>query len=236
MDFIFRLAARAAEWWRGNKNAPVALQKALFFAAGFAALAFFTGRMHPEGDYWELRGRMESLRGDVRQLAADREENEGELRRLRLKTEISQKTEKLLGGRIKQLAEENMRQREEVVFYRRLLGAEAQNELNVYALEETPDFRPGYRRFSAVLVFPRTEFSGSYYFEAVAEAEDGGRVVRAPPEKNAPLQFSVYEEIEQIAALPPDAQIGKLRLVVEDKTGRVEAEAVIEPAAQKGDE
>ncbi|MBE8157852.1 MAG: hypothetical protein HAW59_00415, partial [Betaproteobacteria bacterium] len=135
MEFFWDILARAREWWRNNKNAPVALQKMLFIAAMVFAIAFFAGRQRPEGDYQKLQSAMENLRGDVRKLASARETSDGEIRRLRLKTEIAGKTEELLARRLKKLAEENMRRREEVIFYRRLLGAESQNELNVYALE-----------------------------------------------------------------------------------------------------
>ncbi|MGI9306791.1 MAG: hypothetical protein ACR2P5_05740 [Gammaproteobacteria bacterium] len=227
MNLLLRFVAWLREFWRRNKNAPVALQKTLFIAGMAAAIAFIGGRIHPESVYRELEDNIENLRGDMRGLAAAREKNESEIRRSRLAEEIGQKAAKILDGRIEELAAENMRLREEIIFYRRFVGAESHGELNIYALEETPDFRAGYRRFSAVLVYPQTEFSGSYYFEAAVAGENGAeRVVRAPSEENAPLQFDSYAEIGQIVELPSDAQIAKLRLVVNNKDGREETQAV----------
>ncbi|MGI9298416.1 MAG: hypothetical protein ACR2QC_11060 [Gammaproteobacteria bacterium] len=221
-------AERLLEWWRRNRDKPVALRRALFFAGGGAILAFAIGRWHPEEEYRRLRGGMESLRADVRELAAARENADGEIRRLRLASTLGEKTASRLRGRIEELTAESLRRREEAIFYRRVLGAESQPSLNVYALEETPDFHPDHRRFSAVLIFPRTEFSGGYYFEAVAREDGESRLVRVPASGNAPLEFDGYGEIEQTVALPSAAEIAKLRLVVENARGEVEAEQEIE--------
>lgn len=226
---ISPLPLRLLEWWRENKNAPIPLYKALIFFALSAVLAFLVGRWHPEEDYRRLDAEAAALRADIRALAAAHEAENLEMRRLRLEASLGEKAAEKFRKRIEQLTADNLRWREEASFYRRLLGAERQSALNVYALEETPDFHPDHRRFSAVLIFPQTEFRGGYYFEAVARAEDGrARVVRAPPEGVAPLDFNVYGEIEQTVALPSGEEVVKLRLVVENEKGEVEAEGEVE--------
>lgn len=223
-DFLERLL----EWWRQNRDNSVALRRALFFGGGAAILAFVAGRWHPEEEYRRMRGEMESLRADVRELAAARESADGEIRRLRLAATLGEKTAAHLQERIEELTAESLRRREEAIFYRRVLGAESQPALNIYALEETPDFHPGHRRFSAVLIFPQTKFSGGYYFDAVVREDDETRIVRAPAEGSAPLEFNGYGEIEETVALPSEAEIAKLRLVVENAKGEVETEQEIE--------
>ena len=215
-------------WYREHKDTPVALNKALIFLLMAVALAFLIGRWHPEADYRELENELAALRATVRELAAARENEYVEVRHLRLEASLGEKAARKFRERVEQLTTENLHWREEAAFYRRLLGAEEQAALNVYALGETPDFRPNHRRFSAVLVFPQTEFKGGYYFEAVIRAGDRTHEVRAPAEGFAPVNFKVYSEIEQTVALPSDEEIVKLRLVVQNEKGEVEAEEAVE--------
>lgn len=221
----------AAVWWARNKSAPVVLHKVLLLLAVAAAVGFMAGRLHPEADYRLLQEQMDDLRGDVRVFAGVRESNEGKIRRLRLASELNERTLAELRGRLAELEAENLHQREETIFYRQVLGAQEQAALNIYALEETPGFRPNERRLEAVLVIPQKKFSGSYYFEAVAEDKDGGRqVVRVPPQDGVPLEFERYAEIEQVINLPAQAEVKKLKLVVHDSKGEIAAEQTIETA------
>lgn len=231
---IPRSAERLLKWWRENKDAPIALRRSLAFVALSAALSFLLGRWHPEEDYDNLQREMARLRADVRLLAAARESGDGEIRRLRLEASLGEKAARRFRDKIEKLTAENLQQREEAIFYRRLLGAERQPSLNVYALEETPDFHPDHRRFSAVLIFPQTKFAGGYYFEAAARTNGETQILRAPPDGTAPLQFEVYGEVEQTVALSSDAEIAKLRLVVENAKGEVAAEQEIEASDADG--
>lgn len=221
-DFFY--AARA--WWHKNKNTPIALQRALFVIMLAATIAFVVGRVRPETDYRRLQLQNRELRENVREFALVREQNESAIRRAKLATALGDKSAARLRQRIGELTAENLRRSEEAIFYRRALGAESQSALNVYALESTPDFRPGEHLLSAVLIFPQTQFSGGYYFEIITTAEP--TIVRVPTEDNVLLELDSYAEIEQVVVLPDGAEIGKLRLVVEDANGDVQAEAVIE--------
>lgn len=231
MNALSRFILHLLDWWHQNKDTPVSLRSALMMALVLAAIGVVIGRWHPEEDYRVLRDKMISLREDVRQLAASREKGEREMRRLHLAAERGKKSEEKFRARIEELTIEEMRRREEAIFYRRVLGAETQPALNVYALEETPDFRPGHHRFSAVLVYPQTAFKGGYYFEAVAITGNGEQIFRVPPEDLAPLDFDKYEEIEQTVSLPADAQISKLRVVIQNEEGEIETDAELEVTA-----
>ena len=215
------------KWWRDNKNSPVALKKCVFVVATVSVISFLIGQGLPEEDYTRLESRISTLRGDVRDFAETREKTHDEIRRLRLTGQLNEQLSRRLSDRIEELTAENLRRREEALFYRRTLGAESQASLNVYALEETPDFRPGYRRLSAVLIYPQTEFTGGYYFEAVVAQGEERTVQRTPKKGILPLELDVYAEVEQVMELPTESYIAKLRLVVEDENGEVIAEAEI---------
>ena len=94
----------------------------------------------------------------------------------------------------------------------------ANQEMAIYALDETPDFRPQRRRLSAALV--RTSkskpFNGAYYFEVVQNIDGTKKIVRVPP-KPAALKFKLYREIEEIMELSELAEIENIRLVVLNK-------------------
>ncbi|MGU9952155.1 MAG: hypothetical protein ACNYPH_07675 [Gammaproteobacteria bacterium WSBS_2016_MAG_OTU1] len=220
------------DWWAQNKNAPILFWKALSVMVAMSILAFVVGQLRPEEDYYKLRNEMAELRDDVRGFAVHRQDNERKIRHLHLQAELDKKTLDKLQRHLKKLNLENIRRREEAIFYRQVLGGKKESALKVYALEETPDFRPRYRRLSAALVLPQKEFSGSYYFEAITENNGSEVLVRVPPKDNVPLTFKIYVEIDQVVELAVDAKIQKLRLVVQDKKGKIVADEVI----QEGDE
>lgn len=209
---------------------PVPLRKAVFALALAAAAAFVIGRMYPESAYQALQDTAERLRADFRHLAQDRDEGELELRRLRLQARLDAETIEQLKEQTRQLQKENLEQLEKEIFYSKL-GARSDEKINVYALEATPDFRPGVRRFSAALVTPpRRRFDGGYYFEAVTKRGDiiNRDLVRAPAEGTVPLSVNIYADIEQTVEMDDDLEISRLRLVVVDKDGKFAQEGIWE--------
>ena len=218
------------EWWRAHSNMPVPLKKAILAAVLVAVAAFYMGRLHPQSDYADLQLTANQLRGDFRQLAQVREDDEIELRRLRLQVRLDEETISRLKLHSRELTRENLEQLEKEVFYKQL-GARTKEKLNIYALEETPDFRPGVRLFSAALITPpRRHFVGGYYFEAVTKKGDtiNAKLVRAPKEGVVSLSVNIYADIEEAVEMSDDLEINRLRLVVVDKNGNHAAEAVLE--------
>lgn len=219
MNALWRAIRILREAWAKTATISATLRTALYFALGAAVLGFLIGRATPEGRYQEMRSEMSDLREDLRVLAAEREVSRSELNRLRLSEELGEKMAGSLRQKIEELIAENLRIREKVVFYQNLLDTEPGPALNVYALDDTPDFEPNFRLFSAVLVLPGKDFSGSYYFQAVVDRGGDEQVLRAPTSGAVPLQFNTYTEISQRMEIPSGTQIKRLRLIVLGEEG-----------------
>ena len=219
------------QWWRDNRDTPIALKKALLFMLLVAALTFSIGRFHPAEDYRRLLDTVADLRTDTRQFAQQKEKNEREIIKLRASLSVNEKLLQELQARNADLAMDNTHRREEAEFFRRILGRQSQDAIKIYALEKTPDFRPDHRRLSAVLVRGQAKkpFKGGYYFEVVEIDKDNTRrITRSPASANTPLVFDAYIEIEQVLKLPPASDIEKLRMVIVDEKNNIVAENSIE--------
>ena len=231
MDFL----RRALDIWRQWRHEEVSLKKVLFGVTLTAAIFFLLGRQYPESDYRKLRALLEQRQNELRTFAAADVRRERDIIKMRTAAKLNAKTIAALEIKIGEMSTNNLKHREEVVFFREALGKKPANqEMAIYALDETPDFSPQRRRLSAALV--RTSkskaFSGAYYFEVVQNIDGAQKIVRVPP-KPATLKFKLYREIEEIVELSELAEIENLRLVVLNKKGDIIAQEILLTAEEK---
>ena len=166
MEFL----RRALDIWRQWRYEEVSLKKVLFGVTLTAAIFFLLGRQYPESDYRKLRAQLEQRQNELRTFAAGDARRDREIIKMRTAAKLNAKTIAALESKIGEMSADNLKHREKVVFFREALGEKPANqEMAIYALDETPDFRPQRRRLSAALV--RTSkskpFNGAYYFEVV---------------------------------------------------------------------
>ena len=217
MNFLYR----AWDFWLLWRNEPVPLKKSLFIISLAVIIAFLLGGQYPESGYQKLQEQLEQLWEKERNFAEINTRLNKELIRIRASEKINDKTIAALEKKIINLSNDNINHREEVVFFREALGnISAKQDLSIYALDESPDFRPNRRRLHAALVrtSKKKEFQGSYYFEVIFA--DTNEITHIP-EKPAALKFSLYQEIEEIIELSEDIEIKNLRLLVLDKKGNI---------------
>ena len=231
MEFL----RRALDIWRQWRYEEVSLKKVLFGVTLTAAIFFLLGRQYPESDYRKLRAQLEQRQNELRTFAAGDARRDREIIKMRTAAKLNAKTIAALESKIGEMSADNLKHWEKVVFFREALGEKPANqEMAIYALDETPDFRPQRRRLSAALV--RTSkskpFNGAYYFEVVQNIDGTKKIVRVPP-KPAALKFKLYREIEEIMELSELAEIENIRLVVLNKKGAIIAQEVLLTAEEK---
>ena len=131
-------------------------------------------------------------------------------------------------GQLKSLNDENMRLKEDLLFFQNLpLTGSREAELSIHRLKLEPDSLPGEYHFRMLLVQSvqqrGREFRGSLQL-VVNGDQDGRKVVLQFPQEGSPteveahqLNFKYYQRVDKVFKLPPEVRLENVQVRVFEK-------------------
>jgi len=136
------------------------------------------------------------------------------------RVQIEQASNQATSEQLKNLAEENARLQEDLVFFQNLTATRGKDgELGVHRLVLERDKMPGEYRLRMLLVQSgqRAKTFNGYYQLVATVVENGENTTHVFPQQgsgDAPfkLSFRYYRRVEQSIQLPPDAQLESIQV------------------------
>jgi len=206
MMLPFALAAIGLAWWA--------------YDSGLELAGFHRGKAEQE---------LSRLRDQVAKLSENNEQLTKQVAQFERQIQIEQASNQETAKQLKNLADENDRLQEDLVFFQDITAADSkEGELGVHRLKLDRDTMPGEYHLRMLLVRGgqrAKQFIGSYQLVAtvVENGQSTTHVFSQDASGNAQFQlnFRYYQRVEQHIQLPPEAQLENVQVRIFEK-GEVE--------------
>ena len=195
-------AATAFAWWA--------------YDSGLELAGFYRGKAEQE---------LSRLRDQVTKLSAKNEQLTYQIAQFERQIQIEQASNQETSKQLKNLADENDRLQEDLVFFQDLTATGSkEGELGVHRLRLDRDKMPGEYNLRMLLVRGgqrAKQFSGSY--QLVATIVENGQVTThvftqdTPGNAQFQLNFRYYQRIEQRIQLPPETHLENIQVRIFEK-------------------
>jgi len=206
MMLPFALAAIGLAWWA--------------YDSGLELAGFHRGKAEQE---------LSRLRDQVAKLSENNEQLTKQVAQFERQIQIEQASNQETAKQLKNLADENDRLQEDLVFFQDITATNSrEGELGVHRLRLDRDKMPGEYNLRMLLVRGgqrAKQFNGSYQLVAtvVENGQSTTHVFSQDASGNAQFQlnFRYYQRVEQHIQLPPEAQLENVQVRIFEK-GEVE--------------
>lgn len=212
MVLLFTLAAIGLAWWA--------------YDSGLELAGFHRGKAEQE---------LTRLRDHVAKLTQENGRLTDQIAQFERQVQIEQASNLETAKQLKNLADENDRLQEDLVFFQDLTAADSnkEGELGVHRLKLERDTMPGEYNLRMLLVRGgqrAKQFNGSYQLVATV-IENGQSTTQVLTQDTAgdtqfQLNFRYYQRVEQHIQLPPEAQLENVQVRVFEK-------GVVEPKVRR---
>ena len=197
MMLLFVLAAMVFAWWA--------------YDSGLEFAGFHRGQAEQE---------LSRLRDQVSKLATQNIQQSDKLAQFEREIQIEQAANQATSEQLKNMADENVRLQEDLVFFQNLTATRGkEGELGVHRLTLERDKMPGEYHLRMLLVQSGQRakiFAGNYQLVATV-LENGQSTTHVFPQAESgqepfKLSFRYYQRVEQSIQLPPNAQLENVQV------------------------
>lgn len=219
MQTLAKLIAGIVRFWREES---ISVKDACIYSTLLATIALLLGSYIGTPTQSELQAQVQTANANARQFASEVARRNSELKTLRTKDHLNQKTIDILTRRIDTLYDQQIKKEEEVAFYQRIFSSRAQDEkVVVHGLEFSPSFAPQQWEINALFVRfdQRNAFAGTYYFDVIHTNSDGSDTITRHPFSPVAFEMNLYYEAQQTFHLSDNDSISNIRVTILDAEG-----------------